>query len=57
MLSSHGFPPPLVGPMTVVTSLMDMSVGILIAFRRTCAIGLIGGIVASLGIYGWVRRS
>ncbi len=49
ILSSHGFPPSLVGPMTVGTSLMDMSIGILIAFRRTCAIGLIWGIVASLG--------
>jgi len=28
---------------------MDMSIGVLIAFRRTCAIGLIWGIVASLG--------
>jgi uncharacterized protein YbjT (DUF2867 family) len=49
ILSSHGFPPSLVGPVTVVTSLMDISVGILIACRRTCAIGLIWGIVASLG--------
>lgn len=49
ILSSHGFPPSLVGPVTVITSLMDMSIGVLIAFRRTCAIGLIWGIVASLG--------
>lgn len=49
ILSSHGFPPALVGPVTVITSLMDMSIGVLIAFRRTCAIGLIAGIVASLG--------
>jgi uncharacterized protein YbjT (DUF2867 family) len=49
ILSSHGFPPSLVGPVTVVTSLMDMSIGILIAFRRTCALGLVAGIVASLG--------
>jgi uncharacterized protein YbjT (DUF2867 family) len=49
ILSSHGFPPSLVGPVTVITSLMDMSIGVLIAFHRTCAIGLIAGIVASLG--------
>jgi hypothetical protein len=28
---------------------MDISVGVLIAFRRTCAVGLIWGIAASLG--------
>jgi uncharacterized protein YbjT (DUF2867 family) len=49
ILSSRGFPPSLVGPVTVLTSLMDMSIGVLIAFRRTCAAGLIAGIVASLG--------
>ena len=49
ILNSHGFPSSLIGPVTVVTSLMDMSIGILIAFRRTCAIGLIWGIIASLG--------
>lgn len=49
LLGAHGFPPPLIGPVTVATSLMDMAIGILIAFRRTCATGLIWGIVASLG--------
>jgi uncharacterized protein YbjT (DUF2867 family) len=49
ILSSHGFPPALVLPVTVLTSLMDMTIGVLIAFRRSCAIGLIAGIVASLG--------
>lgn len=49
ILSSHGFPPSLVGPVTVLTSLIDMSIGVLLAFRRTCAIGLIWGIIASLG--------
>ena len=49
ILRSHGFPPSLVGPVTIVTSLMDMSIGVLIAFRRTAAVGLIAGIVASLG--------
>ena len=35
---------------------MDMGIGVLIAFRRTSAIGLIAGIVASLG-YMAARRS
>jgi uncharacterized protein YbjT (DUF2867 family) len=49
ILRSHGFPPALVAPITVGTSLMDMTIGGLIAFRRTSAFGLIAGIVASLG--------
>jgi len=49
ILGAHGFPSPLIAPVTVLTSLMDMSIGILIAFRRTCAFGLVAGIVASLG--------
>ena len=28
---------------------MDMSIGVLIAFRRSCALGLVAGIVVSLG--------
>jgi uncharacterized protein YbjT (DUF2867 family) len=49
ILSSHDFPPLLVAPVTIITSLMDMTIGILIAFRRTTAIGLAGGILLSLG--------
>jgi DoxX-like family len=49
ILSSHGFAPWLVAPFTVTTSLMDMTIGVLIAFRRSCAFGLIAGIAASLG--------
>jgi hypothetical protein len=49
ILSSHGFPPSLIAPITIGTSLMDMSIGMLIAFRQTAAVGLIAGIVASLG--------
>jgi uncharacterized protein YbjT (DUF2867 family) len=49
VLSSHNFPAALVAPVTIITSLMDMTVGILIAFRRTAAAGLIAGIVMSLG--------
>jgi uncharacterized protein YbjT (DUF2867 family) len=49
ILSARNFPPALVAPFTVLTSLMDMSIGVLIALRRTAAFGLIAGIVASLG--------
>jgi uncharacterized protein YbjT (DUF2867 family) len=49
ILRSRGFPPWLVAPLTIGTSLMDMSIGVLIAFRRTAAVGLVAGIVASLG--------
>ena len=49
ILSSHAFPPALVAPVTILTSLMDMGIGLLITFRRTCAAGLIAGIAASLG--------
>ncbi len=49
ILTAHHFPPALVGPVTIGTSLMDMATGALIAFRRTSAIGLIWGILASLG--------
>jgi uncharacterized protein YbjT (DUF2867 family) len=49
ILSSHAFPQSLVGPVTILTSLMDMTIGILITFRRTCAAGLIAGIAASIG--------
>ncbi len=49
ILASHAFPRSLVGPITVSTSLMDMGIGVLIAFRRTCAAGLTLGIAASLG--------
>jgi uncharacterized protein YbjT (DUF2867 family) len=49
ILTSHRFPPSLVGPVTVGSSLMDMTIGFLIAFRRTCAAGLIAGIAVSLG--------
>jgi hypothetical protein len=49
ILSTHGFPAALVDPITIGTSLMDMTIGVLIAVRRTAAIGLVAGIVASLG--------
>jgi uncharacterized protein YbjT (DUF2867 family) len=49
ILRTHHFPEGLVAPITILTSLMDMSIGVLIAFRRTCAFGLVAGILASLG--------
>jgi uncharacterized protein YbjT (DUF2867 family) len=49
ILIEHGFPRALVTPFAAITSLMDMSVGVLIAFRRTCALGLIAGMFVSLG--------
>jgi uncharacterized protein YbjT (DUF2867 family) len=49
ILASHGFPSSLVAPFAAITSLMDIGVGVLIAFRRTCAAGLIAGILVSLG--------
>ena len=49
ILTAHNFPPGLVDPITIGTSLMDMGIGMLIAFRRTAAIGLVAGIFASLG--------
>jgi uncharacterized protein YbjT (DUF2867 family) len=49
ILTAHRFPPSLVGPVTVGSSVMDMTIGALIAFRRTCAAGLIAGIVVALG--------
>jgi DoxX-like family len=49
ILAAHGFPRGLIMPFAAITSMMDMSVGVLIAFRRTCAIGLVAGIVVSLG--------
>jgi len=49
ILTAHNFPSALVHPITIGTSLMDMSIGVLIAFRRTAAIGLVAGILASLG--------
>ena len=48
-MRTHAFPAALIAPVTILTSLMDMATGVLIAFRRTCAFGLVWGILASLG--------
>jgi uncharacterized protein YbjT (DUF2867 family) len=49
ILRTHAFPRGLVAPITILTGLMDMTIGVLIAFRRTAAFGLVAGIVASFG--------
>jgi uncharacterized protein YbjT (DUF2867 family) len=48
-LLDHGFSFGLAHGVTIVSSLLDISVGLLIAFRRTSRIGLIAGILVSLG--------
>lgn len=48
ILLSHGFSFPVAHWLTLISSGMDMSVGILIAFRRTSRIGLVAGIGLSL---------
>jgi hypothetical protein len=49
ILLDHGFAFPLAHWLTLISSLMDLTVGILIAFRRTSRIGLVAGILLSLG--------
>jgi len=49
ILLSHGFPPAIATPFAAITSMMDVSIGVLIALRRTCAAGLIAGILLSVG--------
>ncbi len=51
-LLDHGFSFDLAQGVTVGSSLLDISVGLLIAFRRTSRIGLIAGILVSLGYMG-----
>lgn len=48
-LLDHGFSFDLAHELTIASSLLDISVGLLIAFRRTCRIGLIAGVFVSLG--------
>jgi len=48
-LLDHGFSFALAHGVTIGSSLLDISVGILIALRRTSRIGLIAGILVSLG--------
>lgn len=48
-LLDHGFSFGLAQAVTIASSLLDISIGLLIAFRRTSRFGLIAGIVVSLG--------
>lgn len=48
ILTSHGFPPAVARTVTVVSSLVDISVGLAIAFSPTCRAGLLVGIGISL---------
>jgi uncharacterized protein YbjT (DUF2867 family) len=48
ILTSHGFSPIRAEEVTVISSLLDISVGSAIAVRRTCRIGLLAGIGVSL---------
>lgn len=48
-LLDHGFPFGLAHGVTIASSLLDISVGVAIAFRRTSRMGLIAGILVSLG--------
>ena len=49
ILASHGFPRRPVTPFVGLSGVMEISAGILIAFRRTLAIGLVAGMFISLG--------
>jgi DoxX-like family len=49
ILATHGFPAWLVAPFAGVTSFLDMSIGVLTAFRKTARLGLAAGIVVALG--------
>lgn len=49
ILTSHGFSDGAARAITVVSSLLDISVGIAIAFRRSCRSGLMIGVLVSLG--------
>jgi len=49
ILASHGFPRRPVTPFVGLSGVMEISAGILIAFRRTVAIGLVAGMFISLG--------
>lgn len=48
-LLDHGFPFGLAHGITIASSLLDICVGIAIAFRRTSRAGLIAGMLVSLG--------
>ncbi|NPU67959.1 SDR family oxidoreductase [Bradyrhizobium sp. 83012] len=49
ILTTRGWPDWFAVPFAAITSMMDISVGLLIAFRRTAMLGLVAGIFVSLG--------
>ncbi|WP_316230360.1 SDR family oxidoreductase [Bradyrhizobium sp. SZCCHNR1051] len=49
ILTTRGWPDWFAVPFAAITSMVDISVGVLIAFRRTAAFGLAAGILVSLG--------
>ncbi|MGJ4940905.1 SDR family oxidoreductase [Bradyrhizobium sp. HKCCYLS1011] len=49
ILTSRGWPDAIASPFAAITSMMDISIGLLIALRRTAAFSLAAGIVVSLG--------
>ncbi|WP_316201886.1 MULTISPECIES: SDR family oxidoreductase [unclassified Bradyrhizobium] len=49
VLTTRGWPEGFAIPFAAITSMMDISVGLLIAFRRTATFGLAAGILVSLG--------
>ncbi len=49
ILTSRGWPDWFAVPFAAITSMMDISIGFLIAVRRTAAFGLVAGILISLG--------
>lgn len=49
ILLDHGFGFGVARVVTIVSSLVDISVGLAIAFRRTSRAGLVAGILVSLG--------
>jgi hypothetical protein len=48
ILVAHGFSQSMANALTATSSVLDISVGIAIANRRTCRAGLLGGIAVSL---------
>ncbi|WP_421726009.1 SDR family oxidoreductase [Bauldia sp.] len=48
LLTARGFPAGFAVATTIVSSVMDIAVGIAIAFRRTCRFGLYAGILVSI---------
>jgi len=49
ILTQRGWPDAFAVPFAAITSMMDISIGVLIAIRRTAALGLVAGILVSLG--------